>query len=101
MQVSTDGGADVRWGPDGDELFYIAFDGRLVAVPIRFQANGPRAEADSPIPLFATHVGALQGSHRHQYDVSSDGERFLMNTIIEEDIAPITVILNWRPRTDG
>jgi hypothetical protein len=29
------------------------------------------------------------------YDVSPDGERFLVNTAVERDTAPITVILNW------
>jgi len=42
--------------------------------------------------------GALQGTFRQQYDVSSDGQRFLINTITEEAASPITVILNWKPR---
>jgi len=41
--------------------------------------------------------GALQGSFAQQYNVSSDGQRFLMNTITEEAASPITVILNWNP----
>jgi hypothetical protein len=28
--------------------------------------------------------------------VSSDGQRFLMNTLLDEPIAPITLLLNWR-----
>jgi dipeptidyl aminopeptidase/acylaminoacyl peptidase len=58
-QVSTNGGAQVRWRRDGKELFYIAFDGRLMAVPIRFTANAVQViDAGTPMPLFATHVGA-------------------------------------------
>jgi hypothetical protein len=41
--------------------------------------------------------GAVQGTFLQQYDVSPDGQRFLMNTITEEAASPITVILNWNP----
>ena len=99
VRVSTDGGAQALWRRDGNELFYIALDDRLMAVPIRFPPSDQTAEADSPVPLFTTHVGgALQGLASHNYVVSSDGQRFLMNTIIEEATPPITVILNWKPR---
>ena len=65
LQVSTNGGAQVRWRPDGKELFYIAFDGQLMSVPIRF-TNSQTVEAETPVALFATHVGgALQSLARH------------------------------------
>ncbi len=56
-QVSTSGGAQVRWRRDGKELFYIALDGRLMAVPIRVASTAQTIEAGSPLPLFATRVG--------------------------------------------
>jgi len=97
--VSTNGGAQVRWRRDGKELFYIALDGQLMSVPIRFPSSGQPVEADTPVPLFATRVGgAVQGINRQQYMVAPDGNRFLMNTITEEGAAPITVILNWKPK---
>jgi hypothetical protein len=90
----------VRWRPDGKELFYIALDGRLMAVPIRFVSEGTSVEAGAPIPLFATRVGgAVRPTDMQQYVVSSDGQRFLMNTIIEEPSAAITVILNFKPKS--
>jgi serine/threonine protein kinase len=96
-QVSTNGGAQVRWSRDEKELFYIALDGRLMAVPIHSASNSQAVEAGSPVPLFITHVGgALTYPNNQQYDVSPDGQRFLMNTIIEEAPSPITVILNWK-----
>jgi Tol biopolymer transport system component len=98
LQLSTDGGAQARWRRDGKELFYIALDGRLMAVPIRLSANGQTVDASAPVPLFATHVdGAVQNTFPQQYAVSPDGQRFLMNNIIEEP-TPITIVLNWKAR---
>ena len=99
LQVSTNGGAQVRWRRDGKELFYIALDGRLMAVPIRLAANGQSVETGTSVPLFATRVGgAVQGTSQPQYSVSADGQRFLMNTVTgEASVAPITVLLNWKP----
>jgi Tol biopolymer transport system component len=103
QRISTAGGAQVRWRRDGRELFYIALDGRLMAVPIRFASNGQAVDAGTPAPLFATHVGgAVSGLDRQQYVVSSDGQRFLMSVVPEDpNPPPITVILNWKPRPQG
>jgi serine/threonine protein kinase len=95
LQVSTNGGAQVRWRHDGKELFYIAFDGRLMAVPVRIDSDGQTLEANPPLPLFTTRIGgAIQGTAKQQYDVSADGQRFLMNTVTEAGTPPITVVLN-------
>jgi serine/threonine protein kinase len=96
VTVSTNGGAQVRWRRDGKELFYIGLDNRLMAVPIRL-TKGDALEVGTPRALFSTHIGgAVQSVNLQQYIVSSDGERFLMNTILEEAASPITVVLNWR-----
>ena len=100
VPVSAAGGAQVRWRRDGTELFYIALDGRMMAVPIRLGSGKP-PEIGAAAPLFMTKVGGAipQGVTRQQYDVSADGQRFLMNTLIEEATAsPIRLILNWKPR---
>jgi eukaryotic-like serine/threonine-protein kinase len=95
--VSRNGGAQVRWRRDGKELFYVALDDRLMAVPMRFVSNGQSIEVGAPTVLFTTRIGgAARGADRHQYMVSSDGQRFLMNTIMEEAISPIIVLLNWK-----
>jgi len=98
-QVSNNGGAQVRWRPDGKELFYIALDGQLMSVPIRF-TNNQTVDAETPVALFATHVGgALQATIPQRYSVSRDGKQFLMDTIVTEaGNSPITVILNWKPK---
>jgi len=97
--VSTGGGVMPRWRRDGKELFYIGLDDRLTAVPIRLAPDGQAVEAGSPIPLFTTRVGrALQQTDINpHYVVAPDGQRFLMNTVVEDaNTSPITVILNWK-----
>jgi Tol biopolymer transport system component len=95
--VSRNGGAQVRWRRDGKELFYVGLDARLMAVPIQLASTSLQIEIGTPAPLFTTHIGgAVQGADRQQYMVSSDGQRFLMNTILEEPTRPIIVVLNWR-----
>jgi hypothetical protein len=98
--VSTNGGAQARWNPNGRELFYVAADDQLTAVPIRVGSNGTTLEPGTPVALFATTVGSRAiNTNRHQYMVSPDGQSFVMNSVVGETTAsPITVILNWKPR---
>jgi serine/threonine protein kinase len=98
--VSTDGGAQVRWNPNGKELFYIAPDDRLMAVPIRVAADGKTVEAGTPVGLFATNVGSTAiNTNRQQYMVSADGRSFVMNSVPgAAGVSSITVILNWKPK---
>ena len=97
--ISAGGGVQARWRDDGKELFYIALDGRLMAVPITVPPDGHALVPGVSSPLFITHVvGGVPGADRQQYMVSPDGQRFLINTLTEEaTAAPITVLLNWKP----
>ena len=80
LQVSRTGGGQVRWRADGRELFYVALDGRLMAVPLQVAANARTIDVGTPAPLFATRIGRV--SNVSQYVASADGQRFLMNTIL-------------------
>jgi hypothetical protein len=63
--------------------------------------HGPTGALDSraPVPLFLTRLGgSVKGPQKQQYDVSADGQRFLMNTVSEESSSPISVVLNWRAK---
>jgi serine/threonine protein kinase len=97
-QVSTAGGSQVRWRPDGKELFYVAADERLMAVSIAVAADGQTLNPGDPVPLFPTHLAQGPGitGTRSQYAVAPDG-RFLMNVRIDEAATapPITVVINW------
>jgi len=98
LPISTSGGAQVRWRRDGKELFYIAPDGELMAVSFDGGSSlGQPARIGNPVPLFLARVGAFQDISLPHYIPSPDGQRFLMDTAVEESAAPITVILNWKP----
>ncbi len=97
-QVSTTGGKDPRWRPDGKELYYIAPDSRLMATLIA--PSGAALQSGLPTALFQARIafgGTVAIGYRQQYDVAPDG-RFLINVTVEEGTAaPITVITNWNP----
>jgi serine/threonine protein kinase len=89
-QISTAGGDKPRWRRDGKELYYIALDGKMMAVPVK--SSDSTFEPGVAIPLFETHVTSFV-----PYDVAPDG-RFLLNTVMQDAAAntsPITVVLNW------
>jgi Tol biopolymer transport system component len=90
--VSTAGGSQPRWRSDGRELFYIAPDGYLMAVPI-----GGSPPVGIPARLFKTRLSPFSAISRQQYVVSRDGQRFLMIASDDVPTPPITVILNWKP----
>jgi Tol biopolymer transport system component len=97
--VSTSGGTQPRWRSDGEELYFVASDGRLMAAPIAIarQANGTRIEVGAPVSLFQTRmVGSGAATGRAQYAVARDG-RFLISQPEESATTPITLILNWKP----
>ena len=98
--VSTGGGIQPRWSPKGTELFYVAADDKLMAVPVKFSADNKSVNPGTPVGLFATDVGsAVMLKYRQQYMVAGDGQSFVLNSAVEGGgTSPITVILNWKPR---
>jgi hypothetical protein len=99
--LSTQGGGQVRWRRDGRELFYLALDGRMMAVSLRFAPDDASVDADTPVPLLATRTGpTIDPINGHNYVVSPDGQRFLVNQLAEEaTTAPIVMILNMQGPT--
>jgi Tol biopolymer transport system component/tRNA A-37 threonylcarbamoyl transferase component Bud32 len=92
-QISTGGGAQPQWRRDGKELFYLAPDRKLMAVEVN--GAGATFVAGVPKPLFEAHVSAIFPGIPC-YAVTSDGQRFLVNTLVGESApAPLTVVMNW------
>jgi len=85
--VSHGGGTLPRWRGDGRELFYLAPDGKMMAVEV---IAGDEFQVGTPTALFQTPAGAVVG------DVTADGKRFLLLTPVGPSASvPFTVVLNW------
>jgi len=89
IQVSTTSGAQPRWRADGKELYYIDLDRNLVAVPIAFRDG--KLIPGVPHVLFRTRIFGTRVV-LFQYAVSSDGKRFLINSLPPQGTAPLTVL---------
>jgi Tol biopolymer transport system component len=94
--VSTAGGSQPLWRRDGKELFYVAADDRLIAVPI---IGTTTFEIGVSRPLFVTRIPPVVAPWRTNYAVSSDGQRFLINSVVPEAVpGAITIAVNWQQR---
>ena len=101
-QISFGGGMWPRWRHDGHEVFYLAPDGKLMSNEI--SAHGSTFDAGPARPLFDAHPRTV----RWPYGVSPDGQRFLVNTSVEQtpqanvpysvslvDSTPLTLVVDW------
>jgi len=94
--VSTNGGMQPRWHPDGNELFYIAADGMLMAAPIHISRQPANIGAPAKLFPFRISRGSVMDIMRIQFALSPDGKQFLVNTNVENDApSPITIATNW------
>jgi len=86
--VSSDGATILRWRPDGRELFYRNTAGAIVAVTV---GAGPSLVLGRP-------TVALASSHVDGFQVSLDGQHFLMLKDVDGDFVPpqqIVIVENW------
>ncbi len=89
-RVSLGGGFQPRWRGDGRELFFLTPEAKVLG-----------AEVDGSGGEFAVgEVQELFSAPRlpagiFDYDVTPDGERFLMNSVSESAFEPITLVVNW------
>ena len=91
--VSKGGGAEPRWRADGRELFYVSADRRLMAVPTTI---GPAFEAGTPATLFEMNVRDLGFLSGRRYDVTPDGQRFVVQELTGRGSpSALTVVVNW------
>jgi Tol biopolymer transport system component len=91
--ISTAGGSFPRWRKrDGKELYYLAPNNVLMAAAVN--GDGPSFEVTAVKTLFETRAYG-----DFPYDVSADGQRFLIVTASAPSAAGITVALNWSAGT--
>jgi hypothetical protein len=73
-RVSAGGGSWSRWSRDGSEIFYLDPDNQMMVAPV--DAGSSELGAGAPRALFQARVRPDRG---YAYDVSADGQRFLVS----------------------
>jgi eukaryotic-like serine/threonine-protein kinase len=91
-QVSTNGGMEPIWRPDGRELFYLDLDGQLMAVPVSTQ---PAFDLGAPATLFQT---GMRPNLLNQYAAARDGQKFLLLEPEPSVGESLTFLLDWPAR---
>ena len=92
--ISLAGGMQPEWRRDGKELFYIAADGKMMALSVT--TDGAQFEAGAARALFDVEVPEAIAPYPTDYAVTADGQRFLVNTVVDQPTQPaLTVTLNW------
>jgi Tol biopolymer transport system component len=92
QQVSVSGGVTPRWGPGGQELYYFEpASGRLMVVPLTYRGNS--VLVGDAQPLFKVRPPETWALW---YDVTADGQRFLVNTPLDQEArSHLMLIQNW------
>jgi Tol biopolymer transport system component len=88
-QVSTLSGLTPRWRDDGKELYYLSEEGTMMVADVLASTTFATAK---PRQLF--HSGRVRGLWG-EYDVSPDGQRFLVNSNSGSQTEAVTVVVNW------
>lgn len=93
VQVSVGGGVQPVWALGEDELFYRNEDKMMV---VSFSTT-PSFELEAPVLLFERTFLQWPNYTRPHYDVTPDGQRFVMVQSEEEEPSArrIHVVLNW------
>jgi Tol biopolymer transport system component len=91
-KVSTNGGTQPVWRRDGKELFYISPDSKIMAIQVT--RRGDTFDFGQPVALVETRI-ADPASPVHRYDVTPDGQRFIVVSTLQTTAELITVISNW------
>jgi len=89
-QVSAEGGYEPRWKADGRELYFLTPTAKVMVAQV--DTTGSSFKVGEVEALFDAPRMPLSGA---DYDVTSDGQRFLMNTVGDSAFEPITLVVNW------
>jgi serine/threonine-protein kinase len=89
-QVSTQGGRQPMWRADSRELFFVSDDRRFYAVSVT-----ENSQSFDDVPQFLFEMRANVFNTRNSYVARKDGQRFIVNTVLDTPAGPISVIYNW------
>jgi Tol biopolymer transport system component len=97
-KISIAGGEQPRWRGDGKELFFVGGDGKMMAVAVKAMiGTKPSFEPLLPRPLFEVHFDPSSPAMYFQYDVTRDGNRFLLDSVAARQASTpfLNVVANW------
>ena len=91
-----EGGGEPLWSPDGTELFYRSGPQMERMMAVSFHTE-PTFSFETPRVLFEGlyQISASNPGGNPYYDISPDGQRFVMIKIEQQEGAQINVVLNW------
>ncbi len=87
FRISRDGGSWPVWGPDGKELYFYSSTRDLMIVTLDMDSD--RDPVSPPDRLFSVSL------RRSYFDVSADGQRFLIIAPIDPEVRALTLLQNW------
>ncbi|HEY6507548.1 MAG TPA: winged helix-turn-helix domain-containing protein [Vicinamibacterales bacterium] len=90
--VSAGGGGEPQWRADGRELFYMALDHTLKSVAV--ESTSPWRNG-RPVPLFRAQVAGDLTRYRTRYQTADNGQRFLLDSVVEDGSQEVTLVVNW------
>ena len=95
--ISVGGGRAPRWTRDGNELVFVTDDGKMTAVRVKGSIAGakPSFEPGTPMKLFDANLASAGNDTKFQYDVTADGNRFLIATAPRGAAMQLTSVANW------
>jgi WD40 repeat protein len=91
-QISSTGGVQPLWRHDGKELFFWSAENTLMSVPITLKPGGVEVGAAQQLFRVNSPVGIV--GVVSPYDVTTDGQRFILITTPQAP-RPITLVTNW------
>jgi dipeptidyl aminopeptidase/acylaminoacyl peptidase len=89
-QISSGGGDYPRWRRDGNEIFYLSLDGKMMSAEVK--ASGSSFAVGPIKQLFETRA---YRSEVGAYDVTADGQRFILSYEPGQPNAVLTLVENW------
>jgi Tol biopolymer transport system component len=93
-RVSAAGGGWPRWHPGGNEIVYQAPNNQLVAASVTAGTGG--IQVGTAHALFTMRPRPAARLDAYAYDITSDGQRFIVNTLVSEPTAgALTLVVNW------
>lgn len=104
-KISSAGGSNPRWAPDGKRVYYLDGENYIASVDLELETSRirgltPKRLFQIPLARPASDRDLLQGlpgpSLAPPFDVVPNGKELLINTAIEStNSVPLVVVLNW------